>query len=345
MKYDPLVTISKYAGMREDIVQAGGGNTSWKLDNHRMRIKASGCLLAEVDTDRGYTEVNPEIIREFFLKNDGREFDEDDEKQLLEYARLTDGHPSIETFLHSMTDTLTLHTHPVQVNILAARTGGMDMLQELFPEALVVGYAKPGIQLAKELFSAMHKRSDMICTTIFLKNHGLIVSGKTAEEVIHRHEAVLTKIEESLKLNFAGDHAVTSLWQALGGTGSGHIVWRVTDYRILRAVEAGERFFPHAISPDCIVYCGKKLLAIQKDIEKEAKEHLRKYGPFTVITWQGEFYIYAPSVRKALEIQSVLAFEAQVLWHNRENSCDFLSEQEQDLLLHWDAEKYRRELT
>ena len=34
-----LIKLSKYAGMREDIIQAGGGNTSVKIDNEKMFIK------------------------------------------------------------------------------------------------------------------------------------------------------------------------------------------------------------------------------------------------------------------------------------------------------------------
>ena len=35
-----LIKLSKYAGMREDIVQAGGGNTSVKIDDKTMFIKS-----------------------------------------------------------------------------------------------------------------------------------------------------------------------------------------------------------------------------------------------------------------------------------------------------------------
>lgn len=38
---DALVKMSKYAGQRFDLVQAGGGNTSVKFGN-KMYIKASG---------------------------------------------------------------------------------------------------------------------------------------------------------------------------------------------------------------------------------------------------------------------------------------------------------------
>ena len=43
-----LVEISKYSGMREDLVQAGGGNTSVK-DGEYMYVKASGCQLQRLE--------------------------------------------------------------------------------------------------------------------------------------------------------------------------------------------------------------------------------------------------------------------------------------------------------
>lgn len=37
-----LIKLSKYAGMREDIIQSGGGNTSVKINDETMFIKSSG---------------------------------------------------------------------------------------------------------------------------------------------------------------------------------------------------------------------------------------------------------------------------------------------------------------
>lgn len=42
----------------------------------------------------------------------------------------------------------TLHTHPVVVNALTCRKNGVKIIQELFPKALIVPYATPGVDLA-----------------------------------------------------------------------------------------------------------------------------------------------------------------------------------------------------
>lgn len=48
-----FIQISKYAGMRNDLAQAGGGNTSVKLDDRVMLVKSSGFQLADVSENSG----------------------------------------------------------------------------------------------------------------------------------------------------------------------------------------------------------------------------------------------------------------------------------------------------
>ena len=62
-----FVEMSKYAGMREDLVQAGGGNSAVKLEDGKMVIKASGYQLADVTENEGYAIVDPRVIRDSFL--------------------------------------------------------------------------------------------------------------------------------------------------------------------------------------------------------------------------------------------------------------------------------------
>ena len=64
-----FVWMSKYAGERFDIVQAGGGNSSVKLDNNEMIIKASGFLLSDMSIENGYSRVITSSIADI-IKND-----------------------------------------------------------------------------------------------------------------------------------------------------------------------------------------------------------------------------------------------------------------------------------
>ena len=53
IELNDFIEISKFAGERFDLVQAGGGNSSVKNDNGTMFIKASGTCLSEVDENYG----------------------------------------------------------------------------------------------------------------------------------------------------------------------------------------------------------------------------------------------------------------------------------------------------
>ena len=195
-----FVKISKYAGMREDLVQAGGGNSSFKISDDKMAVKASGFQLADITINDGYALVNQKIIMELFLNaSDFSNITENVSKTILEESFIEGKKPSIETFLHAISGRYTLHTHPIVVNVLACRKGGMNVLRELFPKALIVPYATPGVELAKAYFNSYKESAgdnNVIFDIVFLQNHGLVVSADTADEVIEKTEFVIKKIEE-----------------------------------------------------------------------------------------------------------------------------------------------------
>ncbi len=336
-----FVEMSKYAGMREDLVQAGGGNSSYKMSKDRMAIKASGCQLADVKEEKGYALVNPQVISQAFLDNDNiAEMTEKDSNEILNKAFISGARPSIETFLHSISGTYTLHTHPIVVNAFACRKGGMETLKELFPEALIVPYATPGVELAKAYFAAFQD-SNKNTEIVFLQNHGLLVSGKSADEVIDTTEKVVTKLENVLELDMSDYHAVTKLYQTVGKG----IVWKVTDKHILDTYKDIGGVWKHTFCPDCVVFLGKQVLAAGDDFDKgKLCKFEEKYGTPVLIEYHNTLYICAESVKKAFEIQSVLSFSAQVMNINKNYECNLLSDSEQNFLLHWDAEKYRKDM-
>ena len=63
--YDDFVKISKYLGSNSSYVQGGGGNTSAKLKKNRMLVKASGLLLQDVTRERGFANVDYQVIRTY----------------------------------------------------------------------------------------------------------------------------------------------------------------------------------------------------------------------------------------------------------------------------------------
>lgn len=167
--------MSRYAGMREDLVQASGGNSSCKIDNKRMLIKASGVHLADILEKYGYAIVDYASICKAFENCESiDDLREEDGIEILQGAMSGGARASIETFLYAITDTYTLHTHPIVCNALTTRKDARNIIGELFPNALFVDYKTPGIELAKCYFKAYMSRrtnKNQKFELIFLKNH------------------------------------------------------------------------------------------------------------------------------------------------------------------------------
>lgn len=345
-----LVLISKYAGMREDLVQAGGGNSSVKLDQKYMEIKSSGIQMADITDESGFSIVDYAMIKEYMdllLKN----VISCTEKEILDKALIEGKRPSIETFLHAITGRVTLHTHPVSVNVLAARKCGMEDLQRLFPNALLVGYATPGIELAKNYYRTYvneHDSNENSFPIIFLKNHGLIVSGETSEEVIQITEYITKTIEQEIGMDNTAYRQAYELYEFFNriGINTTNIVVKVENKNILDLYESyGYRLWDYQICPDCVVFCGKKAFSYSPNgCETSVEDFISQNGIPVLVQYGCNLFICAESIRKAREIESVLAFSAQVAKYNINNRLDLLKNAEQDYLLGWDVEKYRRML-
>lgn len=341
-----FVKISRYAGMREDLVQAGGGNSAFKIASDKMAIKASGTQLADMTMEDGYALVNPAIVKEAFLTcDDLNDMIEEDSKKILADSFIGGKRPSIETFLHSISGRYSLHTHPMVVNALTCRENGAEILIDLFPDALIVPYATPGIELAKAYFKAykeykkIHDKDPVI---VFLMNHGLLVSSDTGDEVIEKTEEVTQRIESYLKVDMSGYHMMTEL---LDFYDEG-IIWKVTDVNVIESYKKIGKAWEHYFCPDCVVFLGKKIYEVSGDrIERDDYDAFVAENGYPVVWfYKNNIYIHADSVKKALEIQSVLSFSGQVMVVNNEEKCNLLPEKEKNFLLNWDAERYRRNM-
>ena len=341
--------ISRYAGMRNDLAQAGGGNTSVKLDEKVMLVKSSGFQLADVSETGGFSKIDYRLIANFFHTDGKPVLTEEADKELLEKAQLEGGRASIETFLHAVTGKYTLHSHPMLVNILTARKGGKQIIEELFPNAVYVPYRKPGVALAE----AYVKKCQAAGTpeVIFLASHGLVVCGDTAEKVIDRTEEVLKKIAAYLQVSYEAQPNATKLWNVFSDIPAlqDKVVY-LSENRFLdkngtaKGVLAAQKW-NHAFCPDCVVYGSKKTLFLADDFHKEdITDFIDKNGSPAMVCYGEHFYILAESVKKAQEIENVMSFAAQVQAANLTHEMIYLNEGKQDDLLNWESEKYRRKL-
>ena len=98
-----LSSLSRQVGERFDLVQAGGGNTSVKMDQ-LLFIKSSGCCLSNMRINKNYVGVNFENIKSKLTTIAGNSKKEREQqcKKLVDsnIIFLKNYRPSIETTLH-----------------------------------------------------------------------------------------------------------------------------------------------------------------------------------------------------------------------------------------------------
>ena len=137
--------------------------------------------------------------------NCGAAYTDSETKSLLTSSTVPAGSalPSVETMLHAYLLTIpgvnfVGHTHVTSINGLLCSSRGWDCVSgggRLFPDEIVVcgvapccvPYVDPGLPLARVLREKVEEFIQIYQTrpkTIYLRNHGFIALGGTAEEVV-----------------------------------------------------------------------------------------------------------------------------------------------------------------
>jgi rhamnose utilization protein RhaD (predicted bifunctional aldolase and dehydrogenase) len=195
-----LVALSNSLGRPEnDYVILGEGNTSTRLDEQSFYVKASGTELRTI-TERGFVQVSFERVLGLMAREG---LTDADVKAGLSAAKVdpdAPGHPSVETLLHALCLNLpginwVGHTHPIAINALTCSVGfeaayaGRIFPDEIVlcgPAPVIVPYTDPGVPLARETWTRISRYIDEYNEQpriILIQNHGLIVLGKTAQQV------------------------------------------------------------------------------------------------------------------------------------------------------------------
>ena len=134
--------VSQSVGARADYVQGGGGNTSVKLADGLMAIKASGYCLKDIREDKAYAVLDYAKLRAFYNENEPAAF-EDVEKagsgKAKEYTLTIEGldalRPSVEAGFHSLLDTYVAHSHSVYANLAACSKECLDIVSKALADA------------------------------------------------------------------------------------------------------------------------------------------------------------------------------------------------------------------
>ncbi|WP_321311693.1 class II aldolase/adducin family protein [Halarcobacter sp.] len=350
---EALVRISKFAGERFDLVQAGGGNSSVKLDDDRMLIKASGFSLSEVEQDSGYSKVSTSMIAKIVENNEVLDANDKRTRESITANLVKEGtidkenRPSIETLLHSLVYKYTLHTHPVVVNMVLNKPNYKEILSSLFDSDIVlVEYKTPGIELALELYEEINK-FEVLPKLIFLQNHGLIVTSNELEDIENLTNEVVDKISKYLQMDmtkYKKTNKISKLLKQLDE--NENITYLSNDLELNSLLKTDKSlFFKKPFCPDSLVYCGISGIEIKSfdDIESINEYQKNYYELPKVIIHDNDIFLSAKNIKKAKDMEDVLKFHILVLAQDIKD-VNYLELDELAYLSNWEAEKYRQKL-
>jgi len=302
-----FISISTELGQKPDHVQAGGGNTSLKLDQSNMLIKASGYQLADMTSDKGMVTVNFQNI----LQGLGEYLDEKAYTNLLlKEANSTDLRPSMETGFHVLLDRVVLHTHSVYVNALTCSEEGRSALTQnlnLSEKFDFISYKNPGLDLTLEIRKNLETNPET--RVYFLQNHGIIVSESLPEKAKKLYDQIHQQI---------------------------HQIWQFPEFPNPKIKPLSDKLFlvenisvdideikSKILFPDQVIYLNPAKMSQSKE-GLLIYENKKKVGSITQILMA---YLYLKKCFKENQLNS-----------------RYLSQADQDFLLNLDSEKYRQNL-
>lgn len=195
-----LLSMSRELGRPEsDHVILGEGNTSALIDRDTFYVKASGEQLRTIG-EGGFVEVDLARALALLESEDLQGAALREALQTTKVDPETPGRPSVEVLMHAVGlkygDAKFIgHTHTTAIlQLLCSEQAEPYTHTRLFPDHVVlcgpdsafVPYVDPGLPLGRAIYQAIvdfKARYNIPPRTIMMKNHGIVVLGKTARDV------------------------------------------------------------------------------------------------------------------------------------------------------------------
>jgi rhamnose utilization protein RhaD (predicted bifunctional aldolase and dehydrogenase) len=168
-------------GSDPNLVQASGGNTSWKSDK-TIWVKGSGRRLKDAVSEDIFSSINYAALTQ----------DEVLAREDFSNLILNDISPSIEANFHIfLRANFVTHLHSLG-GIAIGVAASSHEYRSLNHEVRFVPYARPGI----ELVNAIYKTEGFTDNILILQNHGVIVSDQESFEIENKIEKLERNIHE-----------------------------------------------------------------------------------------------------------------------------------------------------
>ena len=318
------------------LVQGPGGNVSWK-EGKTLWIKASGTCLADAGKDDIFVPVVLDELRSALA-----------ETPVPQLPGRTGGNAprsSIETFMHVvMPQKVVVHLHAIEALAVLVRADAQETLRTRLGSRFSwtwVPYRQPGAALAQAVALALYRTPD--ANVVFLQNHGVLVGGETIEDIDRR----LADITSGLKQNLAvSDDFETNAEKPPSALRIGPLDYvAIEDARLQSMVHIRGLYQrlseAWALYPDHIVFLGEKAPVFQTrgDAEKYGRRHR---PPLLFIQDDGVFV--KPGFDKAQCAQLKCYYDI-LARQGPHHALVELAQKDRDDLNHWEAERYRVEVS
>lgn len=374
-KIQELIEISHFYGKKREYVIAGGGNTSYKDENH-LYIKASGISLSKINAD-GFCVLDRDIlvrIPDMDISNDPVLREEQVKNALLK-ARVNPGsglRPSVETSLHNLFGySFVVHTHPTIVNALMCSVSAESVTYRIFGNnVLFIPYSDPGFILFTEIrkrileFREINGHDPKV---VFIQNHGVFVAANTVEEIKDIYTDIDSVLRSELKY-FPETSPIPVSPGLLLAAPAVRMILSSDQIKVLRAINNPmigyfcENFhnfemISKPFTPDQMVYCLSEYLFIENsqssdaiidEIRMKANDFNRRKGQMPkVIFIKGEGVIVADDSAMALDYLHDLVLDfCQIAQMSQSFGGPHpMTPPQVEFIENWEVENYRKKVS
>ena len=306
-----LIFLSKYFGQSILNVQGPGGNISVKLEDI-LFIKSSGFILGNMSLYEGYCLVDNKQCNKMINAHTNKIT----ETKIFGYKT-----PSMETYFHSFMKKYTIHLHFTLSNIFFCSPNQTN-LHNFDYNYKIIKYMTPGLELAVEIYNVYETE----CDIYFLKNHGLIISADTMDNIIKYYEYIFRYFNTRLD-NIHNRELICNKINQIYSTRN--------FYKIVKCLQYSSEIFKTMIVcfPDLAVF-------IQKKIEIESLNELEsKFDEYDIIVYENNIFVLADNITKIYALMEIVESYEMIYSKNKNN---LLSIDNVFQLQNMDEEKNRR---
>lgn len=338
-EFEELKRLSKTLGSDPLQVQGAGGNTSIKTDE-TLWIKASGTWLMNAECTNLFVPVSLHPLLDALREQDPRA---EKSTAFVREENNPDGlRPSIETTVHAVfKQKIVAHTHCVDTIALAVQSNAEQQLSQRLNDYdwLWVPYAKPGLQLSNYIKQHMTSGTNVV----ILGNHGLIVAGDTVAET----KALMQSVRAALRQVHSHPNLANHAQLAEYCKGSDYLPAHDELTHAIAMTPHSMKFAENgSLYPDHVIFLGDGSIVAGKqeslnDVISRVKNQTGNDPVSIVVPDQGVLMKSDATPGQHAMARCITEVTARL---SPSADIRYLSAQNVNELLNWEAEHYRQSL-